>query len=46
MKISCKLGEPSWCSFPESVNASTRSDGVVNAKLKYPPPVDTTIPSK
>ena len=31
MKISCKFGEPSWCSFPLSVNAENLST----------PPVDT-----
>ena len=42
MKISCKFGEPSWCSFPLRVNGenlSTRGGGggVANAKPKYPP---------
>ena len=41
MKISCKFGEPSWCSF--SLRALTPKictrcgGGVVNAKSKYPP---------
>ena len=42
MKISCKFGEPSWCSFPLRVltpKISTRggSGGVANTKPKYPP---------
>ena len=43
MKISCKFGEPYWCSFPLRVltlKISTRcSSGgsVANAKPKYPP---------
>ena len=40
MKISCKFGEPSWCSFP--LRASKCGDGlsvVANAKPKYPPDV-------
>ena len=41
MKISCKFGEPSWCSFPLRalmLKISTRGDGgVANAQPKYPP---------
>ena len=44
MKISCKYGEPSWCSFPLRAlmpkNLSMRGGGgggIVNAKPKYPP---------
>ena len=39
MKISCKFGEPSWCSFSsESINANNLSthSGVAKAKPKYP----------
>ena len=44
MKISCKFGEPSWCSFPLgaltpkiSTHGSGGGGGVANAKPKYLP---------
>ena len=40
MKLSCKFGEPSWCSFPLRVltpKISTHGCSVANAKPKYPP---------
>ena len=42
MKISCKFGEPSWCSFPlraltPKISMCGGCGGVVNAKPKYPP---------
>ena len=43
MKISCKFGEPSWCSFPARVLTPKFSmrgiggSGIANAKPKYPP---------
>ena len=42
MKISCKFGEASWCSFPlraltPKISLRVDTAVVVNAKPKYPP---------
>ena len=39
MKISCKSGEPGWCSFPLSINAKNLSmsgGGIATTKPKDP----------
>ena len=48
MKISCKFGEPKWCSFPLRAltpKISLRGGGVANAKpnIHRIPPVDTIM---
>ena len=42
MKISCKFGGPSWCSFPlralmPKISTCGGGGGVASAKPKYPP---------